>query len=140
MVEHRSLLHITSASTALSPLGTAWIASGDMFLRSARKPGYRDARLETAKGCHKVLDLAGRRGLAGFEVTFNAQSGEEGEHHLGNCRSSHLWPFRLYVHGKKTLQQHPILRHDPISFIRKNSELSHGVDGKTSLLFPFERA
>src|SRR5271154_281903 len=31
------------------------------FLRSALKPGYRDARLETAKGCHKVLDLAGRR-------------------------------------------------------------------------------
>ena len=37
-----------------------------------RRLGYKDARLETAKGCHKVLDLAGRRGSAGFEVAFNA--------------------------------------------------------------------
>jgi len=57
---------------ALSPSGTAWIASGDMFMRSARKLGYRDARLETAKGCHKVLNLTGRRGFAGFEVALNA--------------------------------------------------------------------
>jgi hypothetical protein len=28
--------------------------------------------LETAKGCHKVFDLAGRRGFAGFEVALNA--------------------------------------------------------------------
>jgi hypothetical protein len=30
-----------------------------------------------------------------------------------------------------------ILGHDPISLIRKDSELPHGVNGKTSLLFPF---
>ena len=29
-------------------------------------------RLETSKGCHKVVDLAGRRGFAGFEVALNA--------------------------------------------------------------------
>jgi hypothetical protein len=29
-------------------------------------------RLETAKGRHKVLDLASRRGFAGFEVALNA--------------------------------------------------------------------
>src|ERR1700750_909286 len=29
-------------------------------------------RLETAKGCHKVIDLAGRRCLTGFEVALNA--------------------------------------------------------------------
>jgi hypothetical protein len=28
--------------------------------------------LEVAKSCHKVLDLAGRRGFAGFEVALNA--------------------------------------------------------------------
>src|SRR6266478_7922857 len=37
VVEHCSLLQITSASTAFSPLGTAWIASGGMFMPSARK-------------------------------------------------------------------------------------------------------
>jgi hypothetical protein len=31
MVEHCSLLQITSASTAFSPLDTEWIASGGMF-------------------------------------------------------------------------------------------------------------
>jgi hypothetical protein len=35
------------------------------------RPG-RIGLLELAKGCHKVLDLAGRRGFAGFEVLFNA--------------------------------------------------------------------
>jgi hypothetical protein len=30
------------------------------------------ARLETAKGCHEVFDLASRRGFAGFEVALNA--------------------------------------------------------------------
>src|ERR1700730_4736563 len=29
-------------------------------------------RLETAKGCHKVFDLAGRGGFAGFEGALNA--------------------------------------------------------------------
>jgi hypothetical protein len=42
-------------------------------------------RLETAKGRHKVYDLAGGRGFAGFKVALNAQSGEEGQHHLRNC-------------------------------------------------------
>jgi hypothetical protein len=46
------------------------------------------------------------------------------------------WFFRLDVHGEKTLQQRAILRHDPISLIRKDSELPNRVDGKTSLLLP----
>src|ERR1700758_3560531 len=79
-------------------------------------------RLETAKGCHKVFDLAGRRGFAGFKVTLNAQSGEEGQHHLRNCGGSHFRLFRLDVHGEKALQQLSILCHNPISFIRKDSE------------------
>ena len=29
-----------------------------------------------------------------------------------------------------------ILRHDPVSFIRKNRKLPHGIDGKAPLLFP----
>jgi hypothetical protein len=29
-------------------------------------------RSEVAKGCHKVFDLAGRRGFAGFKVALNA--------------------------------------------------------------------
>src|SRR6266851_5574668 len=36
VVEHRSPPQITSVSTAFSPLGTAWIASGGMFKPSAR--------------------------------------------------------------------------------------------------------
>jgi hypothetical protein len=32
-------------------------------------------RLGTSKGCHKVFDLAVRRGFAGFKVTLDAQSG-----------------------------------------------------------------
>src|SRR3984893_8329179 len=36
VVEHSSPSQITSASTAFSPLGTAWIASGGMFIPSAR--------------------------------------------------------------------------------------------------------
>src|SRR5580692_10890808 len=94
-------------------------------------------RLETSKGCHKVFDLAGRRGFAGFKVTFNAQSGEEGQHHLGNCRSSYPGLFCLDIHGEKALQQRPILYHDSISLIWKNRELPHGIDGKAPLLFPF---
>ncbi len=41
----------------------------------------------------------------------------------------------LDIHGEKTLQQRPILRHDSISLIRKDSELPHRIDGKTPLLF-----
>src|ERR1700739_165709 len=93
-------------------------------------------RLETAKGCHKVFDLAGRRGFTGFEVALNAQSGEEGQHHLRNRRGSHFRFFRLDVHGEKALQQLSISGHDAISLIWKNSELPHGVNGKASLLLP----
>jgi hypothetical protein len=32
----------------------------------------REVRSETVKGCHKVFDLAGRRGFAGFKVVLNA--------------------------------------------------------------------
>jgi len=40
VVEHCSLLQITRASTAFSPLGTAWIASGGMFMKSASRLEY----------------------------------------------------------------------------------------------------
>src|SRR5207253_6872166 len=36
VVEHSSPSQITSASTAFSPLGTAWLASGGIFIPSAR--------------------------------------------------------------------------------------------------------
>jgi hypothetical protein len=41
---------------------------------SDRASGFRgtEVRSETAKGGHKVFDIAGRRGLTGSEVTFNA--------------------------------------------------------------------
>jgi hypothetical protein len=39
--------------------------------RSEVQPVIR-VRLEASKGCHKVLDLAGRRGFAGFKVALNA--------------------------------------------------------------------
>ena len=49
------------------------------FLVAASRHYGRDAafrkpivRLETAKSRHKVLDLASRRGFAGFEVVLNA--------------------------------------------------------------------
>src|SRR5580658_4757216 len=61
-------------------------------------------RLETAKGRHKVLDLASRRGFAGFEVALNAKSGEEGQHDLRNCGRWDSGLFRLDVHGEKALQ------------------------------------
>ena len=38
----------------------------------AQKNSCATFDLEVAKGCHKVLDLAGRRGFAGFEVALNA--------------------------------------------------------------------
>jgi hypothetical protein len=60
-------------------------------------------RLEASKGCHKIIDLAGRRVFTGFEVALNAQSGEEGQHHLGNCGRSHLGLFGFDVHGEKAL-------------------------------------
>jgi transposase len=41
--------------------------------------------LETAKGRHEVFDLAGGRGLTGFQVTLNAYSRKEGHHYLRNC-------------------------------------------------------
>jgi hypothetical protein len=41
--------------------------------------------LKTAKGRHKALDLAGRRGFAEFQVALNTQSGEVGQHHFRNC-------------------------------------------------------
>jgi hypothetical protein len=34
--------------------------------------GYKDSQLETAKGCQKVVDLAGRRRFTGFEVALDA--------------------------------------------------------------------
>jgi hypothetical protein len=33
---------------------------------------HESAQLEIAKGCHKVFDLASRRGFTGFEVALNA--------------------------------------------------------------------
>ena len=36
------------------------------------RPDLETPRLETAKGCHKVIDIAGRRRLTGFEVALDA--------------------------------------------------------------------
>ena len=57
--------------------------------------------LKIAEGCHKGLDLAGRRGIAGFQVALNAQSGEVGQHHFRNCRRSHLGFFGFDIHCEK---------------------------------------
>jgi hypothetical protein len=62
---------------AVSQLDTAWIAGAGMFVASGPwlahvRPDSETPRLETAKGCHKVIDLAGRRRLTGFEVALNA--------------------------------------------------------------------
>lgn len=73
-------------------------------LRNATGAEKIDVRLETSQGCHKVFDLAVRRGFAGFKVTLNAQSGEERQHQLGNCGSGHRGLFRLDVRGDKALQ------------------------------------
>ena len=88
------LMTRTARGVALTPAGRA-------FLDHA--PGLI-ALLEAAKGCHKVLDLAARRGFAGFKVALNAQSGEEGQHHLGNRGGSHPGLFGLDVHGEEVLQ------------------------------------
>jgi hypothetical protein len=61
-------------------------------------------RLEVAKGCHEVVDLAGERGVAGSQVTLNAQSGKERQNHLRNSGRSHPGLFHLNVHGEKMLQ------------------------------------
>jgi hypothetical protein len=58
--------------------------------------GLRAERSEAAKNFHKTPNLAGRRGLAGFKITLNAQSGEEGQHHLrlpaaGRSRGQWYW-------------------------------------------------
>ena len=37
--------------------------------------------------------------------------------------------------GQKLLQPRPVLCHDRMSFVRKDSEFPHRVDGKASLLF-----
>jgi hypothetical protein len=48
-------------------------AMARIIVRSEPFSGPLCARgLETAKGCHKVVDFAGRRGFAGFEVALNA--------------------------------------------------------------------
>ena len=39
--------------------------------------------------------------------------------------------------ARRRCNSRPILRNDPISLIRKDSELPHRVDGKAPLLFPF---
>jgi len=43
--------------------------AGDAGGRPSAADGLKS---ETAKGCHKVFDLAGRRGFAGFKIAFNA--------------------------------------------------------------------
>jgi hypothetical protein len=54
VIEHYSLLQITSALTAFSPLETAWIASGGMLkarpLACPRKTGFRDASIRDVEG------------------------------------------------------------------------------------------
>jgi hypothetical protein len=54
---------------SLTDMETSYIACSCARPWPAR---VRDARLETAKSCHEVSDLAGRRGFAGFKVTLNA--------------------------------------------------------------------
>ena len=39
---------------------------------AAVRSAAESAQLEIAKGCHKVFDLASRRGFTGFEVALNA--------------------------------------------------------------------
>jgi hypothetical protein len=57
VVEHCSLLQVTRASTAFSPLGTAWVASGGMFMPSARTSSIsmelRYARCRVSGGLEK---------------------------------------------------------------------------------------
>src|ERR1700686_556707 len=105
MIEHCSLLQIMSTSTAVSPLDERMdrrrrhVCGPGPWLAHVR-PDSETPRLETAKGCHKVIDIAGRRRLTGFEVALNAQSGEEGQYHLRNCRGGHSGLFGLNVHGE----------------------------------------
>src|SRR5580692_3153280 len=106
MIEHCSLLQIMSTSTAVSPLNKRMdrrrrhVCGPGPWLAHVR-PDSETPRLETANGCHKVIDIASRRCLTGFEVALNAQSGEEGQDHLRNCRRSHPGPFRLDIHSEK---------------------------------------
>jgi hypothetical protein len=58
-----SLGHSTKFALRTSPLCTE---------RLRCRLQETNLRLETAKGRHKVLDLANRRGFAGFEVALNA--------------------------------------------------------------------
>src|SRR5580704_7529187 len=104
-----ALLQITSASTAFPMIGyrknrmRRYVHALDLWFVYVR-PDLTTPRLETAKSNHKVFDLAGRRGYAGLKVTLNAQSGEEGKHHFGNCRRSHPGLFCSDIHGEKLLQ------------------------------------
>ena len=61
------LIEIPSSSRTHRPDGTALTGSNP----DDHRLGYKDSRLETAKGCHKVIDIAGRRRLTRFEVTLN---------------------------------------------------------------------
>src|SRR5260370_40518840 len=80
-------------------------------------------RSEASKDLHKTFNLAVRCGFAGFEIALNAQSGEEGQHHLRNRIGIHPGIHRLYIHGEKALQRRPVLCHDRMSFVRKNGKL-----------------
>src|SRR5260370_1449913 len=95
---------------------------------------FRQKRSEAAKDFHKTPNLAGRRGLCGFKITLNAQSGEEGQHHLRNQAGIHPGFLCRDIHGEKALQPRPALCHDRMRFVRKDGKLPHGVNGKASLL------
>ena len=61
----------------LSSLPKSYERPVDVRRRGARRPALADftgliVRLKTAKGRHKVFDLAGRRCFVGFEVALDA--------------------------------------------------------------------
>jgi len=72
---HRSEVQkvwIIASLQTLIPHGSGAACSWPRPLACSRKTGLQTPRLETAKGCHKVIDLAGRRSLTGFEVALDA--------------------------------------------------------------------
>ena len=95
------------------------------------------AELETAKSGHKVFDLAGRRGSAGFQIALNAKPRKKGQHYLRNGRWGHPGFLCFDIQGEKLQQQHSILGNSSISLLWKDGKFPHRVDGKTSLLLPF---
>jgi AcrR family transcriptional regulator len=62
---------LASVTPGATPQATIRLLALAMFDAIDAHP-WVGSGLETAKGCHEVVDLAGRRGFAGFEVALNA--------------------------------------------------------------------